>query len=244
LVSGFAELGVVAVILVAAAVVSLLLIIILLLRARGRGGADVYGIIIADSKSTVTLVPFVRVGEGVYASTGTDHPLFLVVPQGTKMYWCRFGGRSLPCYFAAAFDLLALPLDPKVLSDVSLLLSSEDMSRVRIENPRDFILSLYRLEERKIGTVRISPELNVSIAFDIKPVVSQVLSRIFLNATQAVKHVFWTAKSYETLSQYIEKLGVYAARRYSWLMYLAMLVLAGGLAVGIIFAFRAFTGGH
>jgi len=244
LVGGFAELGTVTIVLIAAVAVALLLVVLLLFRARGRGGgADVYGVVISDSQSTVTLIPFVRVGEGVYASTGTDHPMFLVVPQGTKMYWCHFGGRRLPCYFAGAYDLLALPLDPKVLSDLSLLLSSERMSNVKIENARDLMLALYKMEELKVGNVRISPELNVSIAFDIKPVVSQVLSRIFLGATLAVKHAFWTAKSYEALSQYIEKLGVYAARRYSWLMYLALLVLAGGLAVGVIFAFRAITGG-
>jgi len=206
-------------------------------RGRASPPGDVYGIVFFPSTHTVSVVPFARLDEGIYTATSFSHPLFLVVPPGVKSYNCRIGRGNAPCYLAMAYNLFALPLNPKAVANISYLLETEDMAEISKEDTMKILGHLVDLEEEKVGVVRISPMLNFAMAFNVNKLVSELVERDYANASEVVTHLFRAIRNTEVMSRYLSQLTAFVARRWSWLVYLAILILAAGIAAGLFMMF-------
>lgn len=222
------------ILLVMAAVITIMVIIVVLVKTRTKTKPDVYGLIIDESDGSVSLMQFLKLSDRVYAAINTSYPLFLIIPHTTKTYMCHAGKAKVPCVLGYARSLLALPLDPKVTSAVSAFLDTEEHMKLSNEETIKLLRQLYDMEEKKIGRIRLSSPSSVAIAFDVKKIVSDIINKVFEGASEAVIHYFRSARNIETLEKYLQSLARYAERRYSWLIYIAIIVMAVGIAVVLV----------
>jgi|GEM_PF-3811066 len=214
-----------------------MIIVIILVTTMGRKKAmkpDMYALLIDETDGTISLMKLLKIEDRVYASIDTSYPLFLVVPPDIKSYQCYVGKSKVPCFLAYARGLLALPLDPKIVSTLSDLLSTDDLEKIRNEDAVKVLRYLYDLEEEKIGRIRISAPCVLAIAFNVKRVIQEIINKVFLGASQTVSHFFASARNMENLRRYLEALGMYAEKRHSWLMYIAIIIMTVGIALAII----------
>ena len=215
-------------------VLIIVMILVFYQRVRARTEPDMYGLIIDETDNTISLMKFIKIEDRIYAAIDTSYPLFMVVPPEVHSYQCISGKKKVPCFLAYARGLLALPLDPKVASAVSNLLSTEEMEEIKNEEATKILRYLYDLEEKKTGKIRISAPTTLAIAFDIKKILQEIINKVFLGASQAVSHFFASARNIDTLRKYLEALGAYAEKRHSWLVYVAIIIMVIGIVIAIM----------
>lgn len=201
----------------------------------GRGSPDLYALVIDEETGTVTQEKFVKIEDRVYTAIDTPYPRFLIVPPNTKVYKCRMGRLvNADCVLAKASSLLALPLDPEITAAVSHLLSSDEFESISNEDVVKLLRRLYDMEEKKLGKIRISAPTTVAIAFDVKRIIGEMINRVFGAASEAVMHFFRVSRHIEKLESYLQALGVYAEKRYTWLWYIVVLVFVALVGFAIV----------
>jgi len=216
------------------ATVLLVIIVFAFLSRGGRRKADIYALIIDETDGTISLQKFLKIEDRVYTAIDTTYPMFLILPSGTKTFQCYAGKTKVPCVLAYARGLLALPLDPNITAALSHLLSTEDLVSLQNEETVKLLRTLYEMEEKKLGKIRISTPTVVAVAFDVKRIISEIINKIFGAASEAVIHYFRSARNIEALEKYLQALGTYAERRMSWLWYIAMIIIAIAIAFVLI----------
>jgi len=213
------------------------IIIIMNVRTRSRQRGDLYALIIEETDKSIYTGIFIKLADRVYAAINTSYPLFLIVPPGVSSYVCYMGKQKVPCVLAYARGMLAMPLDPQIISATSHLLSTDDMVSLSHEETIKLLRSLLDMQEKKIGKMTVASPLTVAFAFDVKKVVMDLINKVFANANEAVIHYFRSARNLEALERYLQALARYAERRYSWLIYIAIILIAAGVAAVLIMQF-------
>jgi len=214
--------------------VAVAIIVMMTARSRSRQRGDLYALIIEETDKSIYTGIFIKLADRVYASINTSYPLFLIVPPGVSSYVCYMGKQKVPCVLAYARGMLAMPLDPQIISATSHLLSSDDMVNLSNEETVKLLRSLLDMQEKKIGKMTIASPLTVALAFDVKKIVMDLINKVFANANEAVIHYFRSARNLEALERYLQALARYAERRYSWLIYIAIILIALGITIVIV----------
>jgi len=211
------------------------LVLPLMLRRKGKIGPDMHALVIDETDGTISMMQFIKIADRVYAAINTSYPLFLIIPTNTRVYQCITAAKTkVPCVIAYARGLLSLPLDPKVTSTLSHLLSTDEMAELNNEDTVKLLRTLYDMEEKKLGKVRISGPAVVAFAFDVKRLVSEIINKVFGAASEAVIHYFRSARNIEALEKYLQALAAYSARRYSWLIYIILLIFAAAIGFTLV----------
>jgi len=222
--------------------IGVLVFLPLLLRRRGKISPDMYALVIDETDGSISMMQFIKIADRVYAAINTSYPLFLIIPTNTRVYQCITATKTkVPCVISYARGLLALPLDPKVTSTLSHMLSTDELEHLENEEVVKLLRTLYDMEEKKFGKIRLGGPAVVAMAFDVKRLVSEIINKVFGAASEAVIHYFRSARNIEALERYLQALAAYSARRYAWLIYLAIIIIVIAIAAVLVLQF---FGGH
>ncbi len=177
---------------------------------------------------------FTRIGASSYVYTGPDGPKFLEITPGTRIYKCRKGKKIVPCVPAYPRDILAIPFDPALAAATSLLLARDDMVEIASESDAVKLLkALYDRMEDKQGKVVLEGPTRVLFSFNLKRILTGVMDIFAVEGATFIKHFLSSAANVAMLERLYRALGEMVERRYRWIQYAAVGVVAVGLAIGL-----------
>lgn len=199
-----------------------------------RIGREVKAVVIDDSTGTLSTIRFREIGNNVYGSIGGSKPMFLVVPPGTKSYRC---GSDI-CYMAYGTDVVLVPLDPTTIGKISTLLSTDEMAKIKDEDVRKLLRKMFELEDKKTGTITISPDMKISMAFDIKHVIRELLHKTLGGAGLTIQHFFRSMGNIEEFERYIRAMSEYESKRFSWAWIVGVVIFMLLIGVAIVISVK------
>ncbi len=200
-----------------------------------RIGRMVKAVVIDDSTGTLSTVRFREIGNNVYGSIGSSRPMFLVVPPGTKSYRC---GSDI-CYMAYGTDVVLVPLDPTTIGKISTLLSTDEMAKIKDEDVRKLLRKMFELEDKKTGTITISPDMKIGIVFDVKHVIRELLHKTLGGAGLTIQHFFRSMGNIEEFERYIRAMSEYESKRFSWAWIVGVVLFMLLIGVAIVISVKS-----
>lgn len=208
-------------------------VFVVIIVARGRK-YDLYALVIDDLKGAIRLVGFTKVGENLYVGDAWGAPVFLVPGDAASYSLEGFGARGR-VLVARAHQIVALPTEPVVAEaffhgrrvlELGMDGSSRDVASI--------IKELLRGEERRVGWVRVSPVVRIALAFDTREYAYTYIDHLVVRLSRTLQTIMTHTKSLDRLSKYIESIGLYHQRRFTWLLYISLIIVMIAIAYAIM----------
>lgn len=199
--------------------------------------ADFVAYVTDPTEKTIRLESFLKISENLYMGTNISKPTFLYVPDNVEVYQCKIERKaSFPCGLAHREGLLAILVDPRLagaheLAQVTGIINAE-------ESELDKLLSkLYMQGETKFGVVPISPDTGFGITLNLRKMTKGYLS-VLRSADEMMMHFLHTASQAESIQDFVKASIRLQRARFSWLKWVAILIMSAALAIGIVEMFK------
>lgn len=229
-------------VLVGIAFVAGIFILVYYVLRRPRG-VDLIVVEVDEREKRLRFIECTKIADNVYIpARRLSEPRFIVVPRNTEFYRVRYGGRWYPAIIGYSRNILTIPLDPKIISSVSMLLDSEEYARLDAENVTRVLSELYRMEDEKRGSIVVSYPVKLVVSFSVKRMVRDILDKLLDEASETIRHFFSVARDVDAFQRYLESLGRYAVVKYSWLIWLGILAIMVAIAFAIMGGVRIHPG--
>jgi len=195
-------------------------------------GYDFIAYVVDESEKVIRKERFLKIGDSLYISTNVSSPTFLYTPDHVDTYLCTDGKSMVPCGLAYKQGLLSMIVDPRLagLHDLSTqagLISLE-------EGELDKLLStLYIQGEKKIGIIPITPGSHIAFTFNLRNMIKGYLS-ILRSADEMMIHFLHTANQAESIQNFMKAAARLQQSRFSWLQYVALMIMAIAIGIGIV----------
>jgi len=207
------------------------IIIMYFIKKRNQPICDLYGLNIDDDKGEMSWLCLEKVYDNFYIAYG-DEPVLVIVPPGTKTYTfkgTKAGKKYILTYVTSG---IGMPLDANNLVAYHLLTSLKDYMEIDSSDVRSCIAELYRLGKKVQGKLVITPDIKLSISFNVRELTKSILKRYLQGAHSSILHMFNMFKKVDVMTSIINALARYRESRYGWLKVLITLVtIVGFLAI-------------
>ena len=195
------------------------------------GMGDLIAIVFDEDANEIKELRFVKIGANSYVHVGPFGPLFLEVTPGTKIYRCR---NRMPCVPAEIHGIMAVPVDTELASATHLLFNTEELANVREEDAIKLMKVLYERMEERIGHVPVEGPSKVAFAFNIPKIIHRIMGIFATQGGALILHFLQTMADVAAQERYLQALGAYMQKKYTWLWYIILLVIAFGIAAAMI----------
>ena len=190
---------------------------------------DIYALVVDPKTQQVQLKGYSRMAHGVYVSRDGD---FLVVSPRARIYTFRSGTAVRRVVLAYNYGLASVPVDLDAVAAVHIAEQAGLLSK--ITSPEDLLVRLYSMASKTKDTVEIKYPTKVAISIDFPRVVVSLLENTVGSASASLAHFINTASNLKTLEEYMKVMARYRAAKYSWLQYIAVIIIAVGVAIFMI----------
>ncbi len=189
--------------------------------------ADLYALIIDKQHRKIYRIPMVKLADRIYGAT-KDMMLFLFMPSRSVSYTCWFSSK-VPCVLAYKRNYIALPIDPAFVSALSALMRTEELADIPKDELSKIISHLYSMQEKLIGHIKISPSLEIAMAFDVEKMLTEYFDKVMDDACEAIQHFFAMSRNYQTFQKYVESMQKFVTAKYAWMRWLIPLLITIGI---------------
>jgi len=203
----------------------------------------VIGIVHDITDDTFEHVPLVPFKKGVYLSALPNYPLVVFVPSSVQAKWSKTLRK--PILTIIAFRLYGVALDPKILETLGIAsLGLEIGSFKCTENIYHCLDRLAQELYRKLGeqstVISISPDIRLSISYNIPPILRSLLATVGFLGEAAFTQIIETSQISLELARIMQRqMAIQLAGKRFWIN---ILILVGVFALAALALFLVFGG--
>jgi len=212
-------------------IVVFLIIIWYYTKKSSKPVCDLYALNIDDDKGEMSWLCLEKVYDNFYIAYG-DEPALVIVPQSTKVYTFKGTKTGRKYILTYVVSSIGMPLDANNLVAYHLLTSLKDYMEIDSSDVRSCIAELYRLGKKVHGKLVISPDIKLSLSFNVRELTKSILKRYLQGAHSSILHMFNMFKKVDVMTSIINALARYRESRYGWLKALITLItIIGFIAI-------------